>query len=168
MDLIVTILQFAVWPLCLTMVGLILLQGGSGDVSSAFGGGGQLDTTLGVGASRKMAKLTGVLAVSFFLVVIILAIPRSKSFAMPVAPAAKAAEAPAAPPAPASMGPAQPALAPAPTAIPPAAAAIESVAATVAQVVAAATQAIEAVVPTAPLLVPAVPAPEAASAGAQP
>ncbi len=161
MDLIVTILQFAVWPLCLTMVGLILLQGGSGDVSSAFGGGGQLDTTLGVGASRKMAKLTGVLAVSFFLVVIILAIPRSKSFAMPVAPAAKAAEAPAAPPAPASMGPAQPALAPAPTAI-------ETVAATVAQVVAAATQAIEAVVPTAPLLVPAVPAPEAASAGAQP
>jgi protein translocase SecG subunit len=163
-DLIVTILQFAVWPLCLTMVGLILLQGGSGDVSSAFGGGGQLDTTLGVGASRKMAKLTGVLAVTFFLVVIILAIPRTKSFALPPGPAAKPAEAPATPPAPASMGPAQPAIAPAPTAI-------ETVAATVAQAVAAATQTIEAAIPAAPILapaVPAVPAPEAASAGAQP
>ncbi|MFM2091652.1 MAG: hypothetical protein RLZZ127_2141, partial [Planctomycetota bacterium] len=104
MDLIVTILHFAVWPLCLTMVGLILLQGGSGDVSSAFGGGGQLDTTLGVGASRKMAKLTGVLAGVFFLVVIVLAIPRTRSFGpvAPVAPPAaaqQAAKPPAEPPA---------------------------------------------------------------------
>jgi protein translocase SecG subunit len=61
--------------LCLFIVGLILLQGGAGDLSSAFGGGGQLDSALGVGAGRKMSKLTGWLGVSFLAIVTLLAIP---------------------------------------------------------------------------------------------
>ncbi len=68
-------LQFLLWPLCLGIVGLILLQGGAGDLSSAFGGGGVLDSTLGVGASKKMAKVTGWMAAFFFAFVLFLAIP---------------------------------------------------------------------------------------------
>lgn len=68
-------LQFLLWPLCLGIVGLILLQGGAGDLSSAFGGGGVLDSTLGVGASKKMAKVTGWMAAFFFASVLFLAIP---------------------------------------------------------------------------------------------
>ena len=62
-------------PLCLFLIGLILLQGGAGDISSAFGGGGQLDSTLGVGAGRKMSKITGWLAGLFLVIVLILSVP---------------------------------------------------------------------------------------------
>ncbi|MBA2482749.1 MAG: preprotein translocase subunit SecG [Planctomycetes bacterium] len=77
------------WPLCALIVGLILLQGGAGDISSAFGGGGQLDSTLGVGAGRKMSKLTGWLSAIFLAMVIFLAIPHKSigfSGAGPAAP----------------------------------------------------------------------------------
>lgn len=74
------ILSIALWPLCLFIIGLILLQGGAGDLSSAFGGGGQLDSTLGVGAGRKMSKLTGWLGVSFLVIVTFLAIPSQTDF----------------------------------------------------------------------------------------
>lgn len=63
------------WPLCLFLIGMILLQGGAGDLSSAFGGGGQLDSTLGVGAGRKMSKVTGWMALAFLVIVAVLAIP---------------------------------------------------------------------------------------------
>ncbi len=116
MELLIQILFFAIWPLCLVIIGLVLLQGGTGDVSSAFGGGGQLDTTLGVGASRKMAKLTGWLAVIFFLIVIVLALPHQKtSLAGFTTDAAKErAKAP-----PAATAPATPRAAPAATAVAP-------------------------------------------------
>ena len=68
------ILVILLWPLCLFIIGLILLQGGAGDISSAFGGGGQLDSTLGVGAGRKMSKLTAWLAGAFLLVVLMLSL----------------------------------------------------------------------------------------------
>ncbi len=63
------------WPLCFFLIGLILLQGGAGDLSSAFGGGGQLDSTLGVGAGRKMSKVTGWMVFVFLVIVAILAMP---------------------------------------------------------------------------------------------
>lgn len=63
------------WPLCFFLIGLILLQGGAGDLSSAFGGGGQLDSTLGVGAGRKMSKVTGWMVCAFLVIVAILAMP---------------------------------------------------------------------------------------------
>ena len=74
------LMQILLWPLCLGMIGLILLQGGAGDISSAFGGGGMLDSTLGVGASKKMAKVTGWLAAIFFVFVLFLAIPHKGGF----------------------------------------------------------------------------------------
>ena len=80
MDTLIFTLHILLWPLCIVIVTLILLQGGAGDIASAFGGGGQLDSTLGVGASRKMAKLTGWLAAIFAVVVIFLAIPHKGSF----------------------------------------------------------------------------------------
>ncbi len=67
--------ELLIWVLCPLLIGLILLQGGAGDISSAFGGGGQLDSTLGVGASRKMAKVTGWLGLIFMVMVLFLAIP---------------------------------------------------------------------------------------------
>jgi protein translocase SecG subunit len=67
-------------PLCLALVGLILLQGGAGDISSAFGGGGQLDSTLGVGAGRKMSKITGWMAGTFFVIVLLLSIQHAGDF----------------------------------------------------------------------------------------
>ena len=67
--------EVLIWVLCPILIGLILLQGGAGDISSAFGGGGQLDSTLGVGASRKMAKVTGWLGLIFMILVLFLAIP---------------------------------------------------------------------------------------------
>ncbi len=76
---IILLLQVLLWPLCLGIVGLILLQGGAGDLSSAFGGGGALDSTLGVGASKKMAKVTGWMAGFFFAFVLFLAIPNKGS-----------------------------------------------------------------------------------------
>ena len=66
--------EVLIWVLCPLLIGLILLQGGAGDISSAFGGGGQLDSTLGVGASRKMAKVTGWLGLIFMAMVLFLAI----------------------------------------------------------------------------------------------
>jgi protein translocase SecG subunit len=74
-DTLVYILLILIWPLCLFIIGLVLLQGGAGDMSSAFGGGGQLDSTLGVGAGRKMSKLTGWMVFFFLAIVTILAIP---------------------------------------------------------------------------------------------
>lgn len=101
------LMQIVLWPLCLGMIGLILLQGGAGDISSAFGGGGMLDSTLGVGASKKMAKVTGWLAAIFFVFVLFLAIPHKGGFGpKPAVPAAAAttgepaSSSPTAPPAP--------------------------------------------------------------------
>ncbi|HYE06105.1 MAG TPA: preprotein translocase subunit SecG [Planctomycetota bacterium] len=76
METFLFVLAIVLWPLCLMIIGLILLQGGAGDLSSAFGGGGQLDSTLGVGAGRKMSKLTGWLAIAFLVSVTLLAIRR--------------------------------------------------------------------------------------------
>jgi len=80
MDTVVFVLQILMWILCPAVIGLILLQGAAGDISSAFGGGGQLDASLGVGAHRKMAQATGVLAFLFFAMVLALAYPHRKSF----------------------------------------------------------------------------------------
>ena len=80
MDTVVFVLQILMWILCPAVIGLILLQGAAGDISSAFGGGGQLDASLGVGAHRKMAQATGVLAALFFAMVLLLAYPHRKSF----------------------------------------------------------------------------------------
>ena len=112
MENITLLLNLALWPLCLGMIGLILLQGGAGDISSAFGGGGMLDSTLGVGASKKMAQVTGWLAAGFFLIVIFLAIPPKGSFNAPV----PATSAPAAVVAPVAPAPAAAPVAPAPEA----------------------------------------------------
>ncbi len=76
METFLFVLAIVLWPLCFMIIGLILLQGGAGDLSSAFGGGGQLDSTLGVGAGRKMSKLTGWLAIAFLVSVTMLAIRR--------------------------------------------------------------------------------------------
>lgn len=108
MDTVVFVLQILMWILCPAVIGLILLQGAAGDISSAFGGGGQLDASLGVGAHRKMAQVTGALAVIFFVTVLILAYPHRGSFrdvkgvpavvpAAPAAPAMPAAPIPEAP-----------------------------------------------------------------------
>lgn len=80
METVTLVVQVILWFICPAIVGLILLQGGAGDISSAFGGGGMLDSTLGVGASRKMAKITGWLAAILFLAILFLAIPRKGSF----------------------------------------------------------------------------------------
>jgi protein translocase SecG subunit len=74
-DTLIYVMLILIWPLCLFIIGLVLLQGGAGDMSSAFGGGGQLDSTLGVGAGRKMSKLTGWLVFVFLVMVTVLAIP---------------------------------------------------------------------------------------------
>ena len=74
------VLVILLWPLCLFIIGLILLQGGAGDISSAFGGGGQLDSTLGVGAGRKMSKLTAWLGGIFLLIVLALSVPHKGDF----------------------------------------------------------------------------------------
>jgi protein translocase SecG subunit len=101
MDTIIFSLHIVLWPLCIMCITLILLQGGAGDISSAFGGGGQLDSTLGVGASRKTARLTSWIAGAIALVVIVLDIPHHDSIAAPGAKPpgeqAPAHQAPAAP-----------------------------------------------------------------------
>lgn len=102
MDTVVFVLQILMWFLCPAVIGLILLQGAAGDISSSFGGGGQLDASLGVGAHRKMAQVTGVLAVVFFVIVLVLAYPHRRSFqdakgAPAAVPAAPKLDAPAAP-----------------------------------------------------------------------
>lgn len=136
METFLFVIQVALWPLSLVLIGLILLQGGAGDLSSAFGGGGQLDSTLGVGAHRRLSKITGWLTAAFFLMVLVLAIPRTGNAAFGVAkPGTPAAVTTAQPPIPVSAAPG-PAAAPA-AAVAPAA-------------------------PTAPVIVPAPAAPEAA------
>ena len=69
----------SIWPCAFILLVLILLQGGAGDVSSSFGGGGKLDSTLGVGASAKMSKITGVLVALFLAFVVVLAVPTDSS-----------------------------------------------------------------------------------------
>ncbi len=75
---IIIILQdagnYLIWPLCAILLVLILLQGGAGDISSAFGGGGQLDSSLGVGAQQKISKVTGWFVALFLVLVVILSI----------------------------------------------------------------------------------------------
>lgn len=125
MDTVVFVLQILMWLLCPAIIGLILLQGAAGDISSSFGGGGQLDASLGVGAHRKMAQVTGFLAAIFFIMVLILAYPHKGSFrdvkgvpaaapseakpaapvVVPAAPAAPVVEAPKADAAPAAPAP---------------------------------------------------------------
>lgn len=70
----------SIWFLGVIVIGLVLLQGGAGDVGSAFGGGGQLDGALGVGANKKLAKLTGWLSFLFIVMIVILAIKPSGDF----------------------------------------------------------------------------------------
>jgi protein translocase SecG subunit len=90
MDTVVYLTSILMWILCPAIIGLILLQGAAGDISSAFGGGGQLDASLGVGAHRKMAQVTGALAVLFFIMVLLMAYPHRGSFQdVKGAPAAK-------------------------------------------------------------------------------
>jgi protein translocase SecG subunit len=116
-DTIIFTMHVLLWPLCVVIVGLILLQGGAGDISSAFGGGGQLDSTLGVGAGRKMAKLTGWLSAIFMGGVLFLAIPHHGSLSSPKAkdrlptPAPAAGAVPAAGPATMSPAPSAPEIA---------------------------------------------------------
>ena len=74
MEDIQTIAAVLVWFIAVPLVVLILLQGGSGDLSSSFGGGGRLDSTLGVGASRKMSQVTGGLALIFLALVIFMGV----------------------------------------------------------------------------------------------
>ena len=79
MEHVQAFLIYSLYFLSPLLIILILLQGGAGDVSSSFGGGGQLDSALGVGANRKMAKLTAVLVIIFMVAVLIAAIPRDDS-----------------------------------------------------------------------------------------
>ena len=101
------ILTILLWVMCPLLVLLVLVQGGTGDVASSFGGGGQLDSSLGVGASKKMAKLTGVLSVVFLIAVLIISIPVEKtvnSYGLdPLAPVAPAAVEPAVQPTPGAL-----------------------------------------------------------------
>jgi protein translocase SecG subunit len=154
MDTVVFVLQILMWILCPAVIGLILLQGAAGDISSAFGGGGQLDASLGVGAHRKMAQATGVLAVLFFAMVLALAYPSRKSFRDVNGAAKPAVTQPA--PAQAVTPPAVEAAKPAPAA-PKAEAAPEAPKAEVAAPAqpAAESPKAEAVQPTVPALVPA-------------
>ena len=75
---IIAILQDAggllIWPISIILLLLILVQGGAGDISSAFGGGGQLDSSLGVGAQQKISKVTGWFVAAFLVIVVILSI----------------------------------------------------------------------------------------------
>lgn len=127
MDTVVYVISILMWILCPAIIGLILLQGAAGDISSAFGGGGQLDASLGVGAHRKMAQVTGALAVLFFIMVLFMAYPHRGSFqnvknapAPAVAPSEQAKPGPApAPAVPAKPEAAKPTeAAPAPVVLP--------------------------------------------------
>ncbi len=82
METVQFVLGVVIWFLCPVLVLLILIQGGSGDLSSTFGGGGQLDASLGVGAQRKMGKVTTILSVIFLIMVLVLAIPLGKGLAV--------------------------------------------------------------------------------------
>jgi protein translocase SecG subunit len=74
LSLVQDILLYLIGPAGLLLILLILVQGGSGDMSSTFGGS-QLDGTLGVGANKKLARLTGWMAFAFIVAVLMLAIP---------------------------------------------------------------------------------------------
>lgn len=120
METVTLVVQVLLWFICPTIIGLILLQGGAGDISSAFGGGGMLDSTLGVGASRKMGKITAWLAGILFVAILFLAIPHKGSFGKAAAggDGASAASVPAAmAPVPGTAPQAAPAPAVAPVAI---------------------------------------------------
>lgn len=172
MDTVVYVISILMWILCPAIIGLILLQGAAGDISSAFGGGGQLDASLGVGAHRKMAQVTGALAVLFFIMVLFMAYPHRGSFqnvknapAPAPAPSEQAKPGPApAPAVPAKPEAAKPAeAAPAPVVLPEAAKPAEAAPAPVqvqAQVQPEAAKPVEAA--------PAPPAPEAAKPEAKP
>lgn len=73
------VLQYGLFVICPFIIILILLQGGAGDVSSSFGGGGQLDSTLGVGANRKLAKITVGLIVLFMGTVLVIQYHKNES-----------------------------------------------------------------------------------------
>ena len=111
MEVVQIILQTLLWVLCPLLILLILVQGGTGDVSSTFGGGGQLDSTLGVGASKKMGKITFVLSTVFLIGVLIIAIPAEQSVGQGAAGLGLETATPA-PEAPAAIDPAplQPAI----------------------------------------------------------
>ena len=144
------------WVMCPFLIGLILLQGGAGDMSSAFGGGGALDSTLGVGAGRKMSKLTGWLAFAFLAIVAVVGIPHG-SVARRVAKIAPASTTEATKPTESTVGGS---LVPSAASGPQAGAPAPAAAAPVAPDAAAAAPA---AVPFAP-----VPAPEVPPAGAAP
>ena len=86
MTTLTLVLFILLLPLCLFLIGLILLQGGAGDISSAFGGGGQLDSTLGVGAGRKMSKITGWLSGAFMVIVLLLSVQHAGDFGKAAGP----------------------------------------------------------------------------------
>ena len=94
MTTLTLVLFILLLPLCLFLIGLILLQGGAGDISSAFGGGGQLDSTLGVGAGRKMSKITGWLSGAFMTIVLLLSVQHAGDFGKAAGPNTKPAELP--------------------------------------------------------------------------
>jgi protein translocase SecG subunit len=73
------VLQYGLFVICPFIIILVLLQGGAGDVSSSFGGGGQLDSTLGVGANRKLAKITVGLIVLFMGTVLVIQYKKNES-----------------------------------------------------------------------------------------
>lgn len=126
MTTLTLVLFIMLLPLCLILIGLILLQGGAGDISSAFGGGGQLDSTLGVGAGRKMSKITGWLAGLFLVIVLILSVPnpndlsKAAGAAKSVTPPIDATKPPALPIPPTTPVIEQPAVPAAPVLTPPA------------------------------------------------
>lgn len=97
MTTLTLVLFILLLPLCLFLIGLILLQGGAGDISSAFGGGGQLDSTLGVGAGRKMSKITGWLSGVFMTIVLLLSIHHAGDFGKAAGPSTKPAALPVTP-----------------------------------------------------------------------
>ena len=86
MTTLTLVLFILLLPLCLFLIGLILLQGGAGDISSAFGGGGQLDSSLGVGAGRKMSKITGWLSGAFMTIVLLLSVQHAGDFGKTAGP----------------------------------------------------------------------------------
>ena len=94
MTTLTLVLFILLLPLCLFLIGLILLQGGAGDISSAFGGGGQLDSTLGVGAGRKMSKITGWLSGAFMVIVLLLSVQHAGDFGKAAGPNTKPATLP--------------------------------------------------------------------------
>ena len=80
LEVLQDISQIMIYVVGIIVIGLVLLQGGAGDVGSAFGGGGQLDGTLGVGANKKLAKLTAWLSLLFVVMIVILAMKPSEGF----------------------------------------------------------------------------------------